>query len=148
MWDVQKEFPDVDLVFRRVHRNTVRTHPDFPNIREVPHTVFSEPSKKWKKEKLENWDGVSVDWSKYSTAQNTLSRNTPNPERYGVFKIAINDIKNHELLIVVHNPIKDHPRLEDNRSHSLIKGFTLMNKIMLRLELSLKCEWCIQNWAE
>jgi len=142
------------FVFKRIHVNFIKTLDNYQNLSYIPPNVFNEPSKKWSPKDIENFDGISVDWEKYSSEKETLIRKGKKIETkkrqqdYGIIKMKVDFIRKIEPLNVEHNPIQDDPVYEDNRAHSLITGITLENKEILRIELTdskTSC-WGLQGW--
>ncbi|WP_457556472.1 hypothetical protein [Candidatus Harpocratesius sp.] len=138
--------PDDNFIFRRIHKNFVINDSQFPNMQKVPQNVFNEPKKSWKEEYLAKWDGVSVDWDRYSTAEETLKRGEKESTNYGVIQSEVFQVRSVQPLDVIHRPIKNHEKLKDNRAHSLITGFTFANKVEIRMNLAEKFTWSIQGW--
>jgi len=58
---------------------------------------------------------MSVDWEKYSSAQETRER-APNPSQNGVIALVTGDVRGIEGLSVEHEPIRS------NRAHTGIHG--------------------------
>src|ERR1700678_2846990 len=56
--------------------------------------------------------GMSVDWSKYSSAEDTRQRASRYPERNAVIKMGVGDIRSIPTLEVRHSP------KPDNRAHA------------------------------
>jgi hypothetical protein len=66
----------------------------------------------------ETGGAVSVDWEKYSTAEQTRYR-ARNPSQFGVIALVAGKVRKIEGLSVQHEPIKS------NRAHSGIHGLTI-----------------------
>jgi len=82
---------------------------------------------------------VSVDWEKYTSAELILSRARV-PDENGVIVLNVIDIRDNDILDVVHAPIPE------NQAHSNIIGFKDLPKsriTKLRLQLALKGKWKI-----
>ena len=97
-WPVE-EIPDEDFLYYRVHRNYVVTtggklHPG----------VF-----------IEREGSMSVDWAKYSTAEQARLR-AKTPDRNGVLALIAGDVREIEELQVRHEP------RPANRAHSGVVG--------------------------
>jgi hypothetical protein len=88
--------PNEDRLFRRVHKNLVRDGKLTP-------AAFKQIG-----------DGMSVDWERYSTVQETVGR-AKNPGENGVVSVVCGDLRNLGLE-VVHAPSRD------NRSYSNVRG--------------------------
>jgi hypothetical protein len=100
-WPVE-DIPDSDTLFLRVHRQHIRED------RSVRPAAFQDRG-----------DGMSTDWSKYASASTTRFHPLKNgPENYGVLQMNVGEVRGVDALRVVHEPIKDHPTLPDNRAHS------------------------------
>ena len=65
-------------------------------------------------------DGLSVDWSQYSSPQDTRGRATSNPQHNAVLLLVVGSVRSISPLIVEHAPVNDTD--EPNRAHSLIKN--------------------------
>jgi hypothetical protein len=99
MWLVE-EIPNEDFLFLRVHKNLL-------NFGEsVPKGVFRDQG-----------DGMSTDWDKYSTAEQTQQRAKRSPAAdNGVLKLNVGGIRAIASLSVQHEP------LPDNRAHTEVFG--------------------------
>lgn len=103
--EVVPDIPDEHHVYMRVHKQNIDFKATNPNrmIRPVAFDAKGE-------------GGLSVDWSEYSTAQQTLER-AKVPESNGVISMPISGIRANPLpLSVLHRPE------EANYSHSEIFG--------------------------
>jgi hypothetical protein len=93
--------------------------------------------------------GMSVDWEKYSTAQETRDR-ARNPDQNGVIALVAVDVRGIEALSVEHEPIRS------NRAHSGIHGLTRPGSLPAEesktkrrvLLLSLVTGWEIDPFAD
>ncbi len=79
-------------------------------------------------------EGVSFDWSKYSTPQETLQRSTHPEIEAGVVKTTAGQIWDHEL------SVRHAPEIT-NRAHSLVTG---PNDPRIRKTLAEICAWEIE----
>ena len=114
--------PDLDHVFRRVHINFL-VNWKYPNI--VPPNIFRSDK-----------DGMSVNWDKYSTAQQSLGLDI---EKNGVAQLNVGQIRaDPEHLDVKHTPTFE------NRSHASVLGITPSNNAKTRKKLSKIATWAIQ----
>ena len=101
-WLVE-EIPDGDSVFMRAHRNHISNG-------ELGNGVFPRRP-----------DGLSADWGRYSTAEETRARATSAPNDNAVISLLVGCIRQIQPLIVSHAPILAPPE-ERYRAHSLIKN--------------------------
>lgn len=101
----QIEFvPDTDVLFMRVHKNIIRD--DSPlSIAFVNHGEGEE-------------EGMSTDWDKYSTPEQTRNRvyDTRPSWKGGVIQMVVGDIREIPDQVVQHAP------LPNNRAHTNVKG--------------------------
>jgi hypothetical protein len=100
LWEVE-DIPDGDRLFLRVHANDVRAsggklHPG----------VFREQR-----------GSMSVDWEKYSTAEESRNR-ARHPERVGILALIAGYVRSIEGLTVLHEPDEE----RRNRAHSGVHG--------------------------
>lgn len=103
--EVVPYIPDEHRVFMRVHKQNIDFKETNPNrmIRPVAFDVKGE-------------GGLSVDWSEYSTAQESLER-AKLPDSNGIISMPVIGIRSNPLpLTVIHKPE------ETNYSHSEIYG--------------------------
>lgn len=109
--------PDSDKVYYRVHKSYL------PKGKLIPG-VFKEVV-----------DGMSTDWEKYSTAEQTQNRATK-PMDNGVVSFITGDLRQKVDLTVTHSPTQ-------NRAHTLVCG--KLEKIQESTEIRLKllgiCQW-------
>ncbi len=146
VWGIE-DIPNEHFFFRRIHRNFIQNDPEFPRMQVVPQNVFNEPSKSWSKEKLANWKGISVDWDRFAKAEETLHRGDKEPSNYGVITSQISQVRSIIPLNIIHDPKQNDPKFDDNRAHSLITGFTIANKLEIRMTLAVECSWVLQGWG-
>lgn len=66
--------------------------------------------------------GLSTDWCRYATPEQTQAGGRQPAENYGVVKLVVGTIRGINGLTVEHAPIKDHPELPDNRAHTEVYG--------------------------
>jgi hypothetical protein len=99
----REHIPDDSSLFMRAHRQHIADG-------ELGNGVFPR-----------RVDGLSADWNKYSTPQETRerARNSP-PHDNAVISLSIGEIRKIPSLAVEHDPDND-PEWP-NRAHSLIKG--------------------------
>jgi hypothetical protein len=116
MWPVE-EIPDEDFVFLRVHKSFMEFGED------TPKGIFKDHE-----------GGMSTDWDKYSTAQNTQSR-AKCPSDNGVLKLNVGGVGAISGLSVVHEP------LPANRAHTEVFG---EKNVKSRLLLQRLSEWVIR----
>lgn len=83
-------------------------------------------------------DGISVDWSKYSTPQQSVARRA-NPSDNAVLRFIVGDVRKIPM-DVKHAPIKQ------NRAHSLISKLSedKRRKMRQRDELAKIAKWVIE----
>jgi hypothetical protein len=120
VWEIE-EIPDGHRLFLRVHVNEVKStggnlHPG----------VFREQE-----------GSMSVDWEKYSTAQQSRQR-AKNPQKVGIVGLIAGVVRSIENLKVLHEPDED----RQNRAHSAVYGISdasapnpAVKKTMIRLKL-------------
>jgi len=60
--------------------------------------------------------GMSTDWEKYSTAQQSRNRATSDPSRNGVISLIVKDVRDIPYQTVEHDPSID------NRAHTNVLG--------------------------
>ena len=94
-WPIET-IPDSDSVFMRAHQTYYRDGEPGPG-------VFTAKD-----------GGMSVDWSKYSSAEETRQRAKNNPERNAVLSLPVGGVRQIDDLDTVHRPEPE------NRSHSEI----------------------------
>jgi hypothetical protein len=98
-WSIEP-IPDEDPLYRRVHANLF---PSANSCDDIPPGAFHDT------------DGISTDWSKYSTAAESRNRAAA-PAKNAVIQLTAGDVRSFKSLRVDHEP-------EDgNRSHSCIRG--------------------------
>ena len=84
-------------------------------------------------------DGMSTDWDKYSTSQQSLAL-SKNPADNGIVKFSVEQIRQQPAMDVEHDP-----KLY-NRAHSLIHGVPEKGELKTKVRLLLKrlCVWEIK----
>lgn len=95
-WPVE-DIPDNDKLFYRVNKKGLHDNELLPSI-------FRERE-----------GSMSVDWSKYSTAEETRAR-APIPKDNGVVMLIASEIRGIDELTLIHDPIVN------NRAHSGVMG--------------------------
>jgi hypothetical protein len=95
-----EHIPEPDRLFMRVHVKLLPT-------RQLHAGIFRE-----------RLGAMSVDWERYSSAEDTRGR-APNPDENGVIALITGDVRRIEGLSVEHEPLRS------NRAHSGIHGLTL-----------------------
>ncbi|MBW4888718.1 hypothetical protein KXQ82_03290 [Mucilaginibacter sp. HMF5004] len=92
-----EEIPDNGILYYRVHKSYI------VNNEVIPGAFRSRG------------DGMSTDWNKYSTPEESLLR-AKVPAENSIINFPVTKIRSRSALAVIHNPEID------NRAHSLIKG--------------------------
>ena len=116
IWEPE-EIPNAGKLFMRVHVRQLLKDKLHPGIFR-PHRGRSTDSPA----------GMSTDWEKYSTAEQTRNRH-PNPESNGVISLIAGIIRSIEGLRVQHEPIND------NSAHTEVYGLEGVNKVRRRKKL-------------
>ncbi len=131
-----ENYLDEHSLYRGIHRNIWIKWPILENIQ--PHFFYSDNAE----------EGLSMDWSKYSTPEDTLKRlREPNLETNGIIDLNVEKLRNcieenSFPLIIVHDPIKKATKiLPINRAHTLIHGINGANKAKIRRIVSKIAEW-------
>jgi hypothetical protein len=101
-WAVES-IPDDNCVFMRAHRQHFSQG-------DLGHGVFRRREK-----------GVSVDWDRYSTSEDTRARANSDPNDNAVISLLVSCIRQIRPLAVDHDPISAPPE-KRNRAHSLIRN--------------------------
>ena len=101
-WPIEKDIPDADLLFMRVHRNYIQNGQPTPG-------VFQNHGEG-------EQEGMSTDWSRHSTAEQTKLRARNPAWRGGVIRMVVGDVRMIPRQTVEHAP------LPDNRAHTNVKG--------------------------
>ncbi len=111
---LEEKIEDSHKLYCRVHRNNVRDNELLP-------IVFRERGEGEKK-------GMSVDWEKYATPEDTRNRATSAPIDNGIIQFIAGNVREIGLT-VVHAP-------EDyNRAHSNIKGIESIRERLLASDI-------------
>lgn len=118
MWPIEN-IPDSDHLFYRIHKNNIVDG-------EVVPGAFRERGEGAKK-------GMSTDWDKYTTPEESLSRSNNQAEN-GIVKFAVNEVRIIGSLEVIHDP--DFER--NNRAHTHIKGIPRKGQLKTKVRLKLK----------
>jgi hypothetical protein len=102
---ITENIPNQDKIYMRVHRNMIKN---------------GQPSTGIFKNQPTSTDGMSTDWEKYSTPEDTRNRVAPSkdPANYGVISMQVENVKNVPNQTVVHTP--DIPN--NNRAHTDVFG--------------------------
>jgi hypothetical protein len=79
---------------------------------------------------------MSVDWSRYSTPEETRSRGRQEPEKYGVVEMQAGEVRDISGLTVEHDP-----EWPNNRAHSQVYGNKKDQQV--RVLLMRACRWAI-----
>lgn len=100
------------LLFRHIHKTFIKDRD--PQM--ISPSAFKDP----------NGEGISTDWSKYSTPRETQKRSKRNPlEEYGVVSLKVREIREKEelnKLTIEHAPDQKTKYYEGNRAHTDIIG--------------------------
>ncbi len=99
-WPIE-DIPNSGQLFMRVHEMWIQSNDVMPG-------VFRN-----------HGDGMSTDWNKYSTPQETLNRASEHgkdPDRYGVIQMNVGQVRAIPKQSVTHTP------LPSNRSHTDVFG--------------------------
>ena len=108
-----EEIPSQDFLFRRIHKSDVKDGEIVPGtFREIGEGDLK---------------GMSTDWDKYSTAEESLGR-CKNPLVNGILKGNVGQVLEIKLLV------KHKPEV-DNRAHANVNGIEGVNKAKIRLQL-------------
>ncbi|MCL4296133.1 MAG: hypothetical protein KJ077_10415 [Anaerolineae bacterium] len=85
----------------------------------------------------ERGDGMSTDWEKYSTPEQSRQRANSNPQQNGIVSFIVGPLRNELNLEVIHKPS------DDNRAHSLVKGkeVKIQHNTEARLKLLSLLQW-------
>jgi len=133
-WDIEpyENFLDSHFFYRAVHKNLWEKWSDlnkiYPNFFSLDQAI----------------NGLSVDWSKYSTPEFTLkSRLTPELTTNGIVELNVGKIKStiedRSLPISIkHTPIKAPPI---NRAHTILEGIGKINRAKIKMKLSETAQW-------
>lgn len=122
MWPIE-EIPDADLLYYRIHKSFV------VDVEVIPG-AFQERGDGAER-------GMSTDWDKYSTVEETLQRSKV-PGDNGIAQFHVEAVRAIGLEI-------SHAPIVDNRAHSHIKGIPHEGQLKTKARLLLKriCTWAI-----
>lgn len=109
-WPIE-EIPDADSVFMRAHRNNFRDGELLPGVFRVHNT------------------GMSVNWDKYASAEETKQQASKNPEHNAVISMPVMSIRGIDDLRVEHTP------KPSNQAHSDVLGLLGEHRTEIRLLL-------------
>ena len=112
----KEDIPNEDDLYMRVHRGFVRNGVPAPG-------VFRDHGK-----------GMSTDWEKYSTPEQTKNR-AKKPDENGVVRMNAGKVRSIPLEV-------DHAPVTDNRAHTEVIGDK--KAPMVRVKLSRLVSWCIE----
>ena len=110
-WEAE-DIPDDSHVFMRVHRTAY----DFDDGKPLP-VAFRD-----------HGGGMSTDWDKYSTAQDSRQRSRE-PEDNAVISLQVRSVRGIAGLSVVHTPDEEH----NNRAHTDVQGDKKRTGVRLQL---------------
>lgn len=128
MWPIEA-IPDASQLFMRAHKSLLLDGEIRPNI-------FREQGK-----------GMSVDWDKYSTPEQSRARSKV-PADNGIVQLNTSRVRMILGLTVTHDPVQEGAvddqgtPLPVNRAHSLVKG--VGTDAQKRVVLSRICNWAIR----
>jgi hypothetical protein len=105
--------PDEDRLYRWAHQQWF-DH----TTGELSPTFFKNAS-----DPLTRREGMSSDWSRYSTPEESRHR-ARNPDVNGVIELTVHDVRAIPAQAVEHTPIQNHldPDVRDNRAHTDVFG--------------------------
>ena len=113
MWEPE-EIPDADVLYYRVHRNFLDE-----NGRPNPGAFQNRPPEG---QPLTDKDGMSTDWCRYSTAQQTLERAKNSADNI-VVGMNVGVVRSIPEQTVEHTPIEPCPEMPaGNRAHTDVRG--------------------------
>jgi hypothetical protein len=128
MWPIEV-IPDASQLFMRAHKSLLLDGEIRPNI-------FREQGA-----------GMSVDWDKYSTPEQSRARSKV-PADNGIVQLNTSLVRMIPGLKVTHDPVQEGvvdnqgKPLSANRAHSLVKGVGI--DAQKRVALSRICSWAIR----
>jgi hypothetical protein len=108
-----ESIPDEDLLYRWVHRQWFSKR----------HGGISPTFFKNARDPQTGQGGMSTDWSRYSTPEESRQR-AREPAVNGVVELSVTDVRGIPEQTVVHTPIQNHPDpgIPDNRAHTDVIG--------------------------
>jgi hypothetical protein len=124
-WPVE-DIPDKDLLYFRVHETY-----QVPGTTEIRPGAFRDRGA-----------GMSSDWEKYSTPEQTRAR-AQQPDRNGVVSFHAGSIRIIKGQTVVHEPISPGGDQPPNRAHTEVFG---KKDEEVRLELRRIAQWTTARW--
>jgi len=101
VWPTE-QIPDEDLLFMRVHKNEIQGGAPIPGA--------------FRNRGEGDQEGMSTDWSRYSTPETTKLRAANPAWKGGVIQMVVGDVRKIPSQTVAHAP------LPDNRAHTNVKG--------------------------
>ena len=125
------------LLYRHIHK----TYINIKNHSVIALSAFKDPTGK----------GISTDWSKYSTPQETQKHSLKNPpEDYGVVSLRVKGIRDEvefNKLIIEHFPIQKTKYYKGNRAHTNVNGLLKYGSLMREIQvlLSRQAKWEINE---
>lgn len=122
-WQVE-DIPGDDNLFYRVHRNSL-----MEDGSPMPGAFRNTPDKVT--------DGMSTDWDKYSTADETRNRGAKDQSEYAIVSLCVVDVREIPNQRVVHSP----DSINNNRAHTDVFG---IKDVESRVKFKAKCKMCIK----
>ena len=124
-----ENFLDAHFLYRAVHRGLWE---NWESINRIDPIFFYSKNAE---------EGLSFDWSKYSTPQDTLNRRRGKTlKENGIIQLNIGKLKTSitqfELPIII-----EHAPFPENQAHTLMLGITKSNTAKIRRKLSKIAEW-------
>ena len=127
-WEIE-EIPDESEIYMRVHREEVKN---------IPRSIFRD----------RDGQGMSVDWCKYATVDETRARGIQGASQYGVVALSVGRIRKEVMMQVRHSPVEPTEKdTEGNRAHSDLLGLYGLNKgdtVEARVLLGRILQWRVQ----
>ena len=131
MWSEEPEenFLNSHFLYRAIHRGLWQNWESTDRI--DPIFFYSKNAE----------EGLSFDWSKYSSPQDTLERRKGNSlKENGIIQLNLRKLRTD--IIQFNLPITiEHAPLPENQSHTLLLGITRSNTAKIRRKLSKIAEW-------
>lgn len=142
MSEPDESYKENHSLYRGVKRFLWATWPDLDEIYPTFFTISQA------------MEGLSTDWSKYSTPDESLKNlpgDDPNLSDWGIVELKVGDLRkiikrNNFLIKLKHDPIRTPSEtLKINRAHTLLTNFNKEGKqrirTRIRVELSLIASW-------
>ena len=138
-WETEpiENFLDAHFLFRGIHRIFWM---NWKEIHKIEPNLFSTKAEA---------KGLSTDWSKYATPEDTLNRlRAPTLKVNGILELNVGrlqfTIKENKLpLIIKHDPIRvPKGKTQINRAHTLLMGINKPNRAKIK-----RCLSKIANWV-